>query len=42
MGKLIDSDTPLSQTIRKIARDVAARVSITNFSCGAMTQVVRA
>lgn len=42
MGKLIDGDTELSKTIRKVARDVAARISITNFSCGAFTQVVRA
>ena len=42
MGKLLDGDSPLSQTIRKVARDVAARISITNFGCGGFTQVVRA
>jgi ATP-binding protein involved in chromosome partitioning len=42
MGKLVNSDSPLGEQIRKIARDVAARISMSNFSCGAFAQVVRA
>ena len=35
MGTLLDSDTPLAQKIKKIASDVAARVSLTHYlSCG--------